>query len=78
MSGVEGIALPGTLGNSPSTNISCADEVCQAWLDAQNEYLVSWTYQFQYGHWTSYYYVGIMEALSLIYIILPSWIEKQR
>ena len=63
------------LGNSPNANLSlsdpnCTDESCQAFLNAENESqaAVSWAFQFQYGHWVTYYYVIIIGLLLLIHI----------
>ena len=53
-SGVNGMNMADTSGNSPNANLSlsdpnCIDESCQAFLDAENESqaTISWAYQFE-------------------------------
>ena len=65
---------PGSLSspyaNLPLTDPKCMNDSCIAYYGAHNasQAAVSWTWQFEYGHWVTYYYVILIFLALLLHL----------
>ena len=69
---------PNPLENLPLTNPRCNNDSCAAFQAAHNlsQATVSYTLQFEYGHWTTWYYAILISIFTLANIY-PSFIARK-
>ena len=67
-----------TLANLPLSDPRCVDESCLAFKAAEDasQAATPWTYQFEYGHWVTWYYI-IFVFLFTIPFIHQRWSSRR-